>query len=150
MLPAHQRLQVTVHAITHSPDEADCVRHTGPSEGTNCICGRADCPPVLAGHSSRNHLWRRQPDPLEHAGAAISSELSDCACNLVIMLSAHCCLQVTVHVVTRSPDGQNLWSTREQFGGSGLPLAFVMGKGRRVPRGWELALYGEVQTCQAQ
>ena len=67
-----------------------------------------------------------------------------------IMLNAHSCLQVTVHVVTRSPDGHNLWSTREQYGGSGLPLAFVMGKGRRVPRGWELALYGEVQTCQTQ
>ena len=82
-------------------------------------------------------------------GAAIPSELIDCTCDGAIGPSAHSCLQVTVHVVARSPDGQNLWGTREQHGGSGLPLAFVMGKGRRVPRGWELALYGEVQTCRS-
>ena len=83
-------------------------------------------------------------------GAATPSELTGCTCHYAVMLTAHCCLQVTVHVVARSPDGQNLWSTQEQFGGSGLPLAFVMGKGRRVLRGWELALYGEGQTCQTQ
>ena len=36
-----------------------------------------------------------------------------------------------------------LESTRADEGSSGVPKAFVIGKGRRAPRGWELAVMGE-------
>ena len=36
-----------------------------------------------------------------------------------------------------------LETTRADEGGFGVPRAFVLGKGRRVPRGWELALLGD-------
>ncbi len=31
--------------------------------------------------------------------------------------------------------------------GSGVPRVFVLGKGLRAPRGWELALYGAHKCC---
>ena len=51
-------------------------------------------------------------------------------------------LQVYLHYSVATAAGQVLQSTRIEEGGAGLPLAFVIGKGRRVPRGWELAILG--------
>ena len=39
-------------------------------------------------------------------------------------------------------DGTVLETTRLDEDGSGIPKAFVLGKGLRAPRGWELALQG--------
>ncbi|KAI8469652.1 MAG: hypothetical protein J3K34DRAFT_512676 [Monoraphidium minutum] len=47
-----------------------------------------------------------------------------------------------IHFSVRSAAGALLYSTRGIEGGSGQPLAFMIGKGRRAPRGWELALLG--------
>lgn len=52
------------------------------------------------------------------------------------------CLQVFFHLSVKKQDGSVLESTRLDEGGSGVPKAFVLGKGRRAPRGWELALEG--------
>lgn len=39
-------------------------------------------------------------------------------------------------------------SSRLEEEGSGIPKAFVLGKGRRAPRGWEMALEGEFVKTQ--
>lgn len=51
--------------------------------------------------------------------------------------------QVWVHFTARSAANAPLYCTRRAEGGGGQPLAFLIGKGRRAPRGWELALLGE-------
>jgi hypothetical protein len=48
-----------------------------------------------------------------------------------------------VHVTIKAASGAALFSTRREDGGAGSPLAFLIGKGRRAPRSWELALLGE-------
>jgi hypothetical protein len=53
------------------------------------------------------------------------------------------CLQVYVHYSIRNVEDELLYSTRSDEGGSGQAFAFVMEKGLRVPRGWELVLRGE-------
>ena len=50
--------------------------------------------------------------------------------------------QVYVHVAVRERE-RMLQTTRADEGGSGVPHAFVLGKGRRRPRAWELALLGD-------
>ena len=47
-----------------------------------------------------------------------------------------------VHVAVRESE-RVLQTTRADEGGLGVPRAFVLGKGRRVPRAWELALLGD-------
>ncbi|GBF92152.1 peptidyl-prolyl cis-trans isomerase [Raphidocelis subcapitata] len=47
---------------------------------------------------------------------------------------------VFVHVTVKAASGAALFSTRAADGGAGHPIAFLLGKGRRAPRGWELAL----------
>lgn len=51
--------------------------------------------------------------------------------------------QVYVHVAVRERK-RVLETTRADEGGSGVPRAFVLGKGRRAPRAWELALLGDL------
>ena len=51
-------------------------------------------------------------------------------------------MQVYIHVTTVSASSSVLHSTRREAGGTGLPIALVLGKGIRAPRGWELALQG--------
>ena len=51
-------------------------------------------------------------------------------------------LQVYVHVAVRERK-RVLQTTRADEGGSGVPCAFALGKGRRAPRAWELALLGD-------
>ncbi|KAL0030965.1 hypothetical protein WJX79_005290 [Trebouxia sp. C0005] len=57
---------------------------------------------------------------------------------------------VYVHISIRSPSGQLLHSTWLEEGGSGVPMALVLGRGVRAPRGWELGLQDMVcqQRCQ--
>ena len=43
-----------------------------------------------------------------------------------------------------APSGQLLHSTRLEEDGSGVPIALVLGRGVRAPRGWELGLQGDV------
>jgi hypothetical protein len=51
--------------------------------------------------------------------------------------------QVYVHASVRSAETNALLhSTRREEGGGGFPVAFLLGKGRRAPRSWELALLG--------
>ena len=55
-----------------------------------------------------------------------------------------------MHYSVGTTEGRVLQSTRLEEGGSGIPLAFVIGKGRRVPRGWEMALLGgrqDINIC---
>ena len=35
-----------------------------------------------------------------------------------------------------------LQTTRPELEGSGVPVPFILGKGKRAPRGWELAVKG--------
>lgn len=51
-------------------------------------------------------------------------------------------LQVYVHFSVLNIDGDLLYTTWAEQGGSGQPLAFVLGKGCRAPRAWELAILG--------
>ena len=50
--------------------------------------------------------------------------------------------KVYIHVSVKSASGKLLHSTRKEQGGAGRPLVFVLGKGLRAPRGWELSLQG--------
>jgi hypothetical protein len=59
-------------------------------------------------------------------------------------------MQVFFHLTVRKEDERVLETTRlEEDGveGNGIPKAFMLGKGQRMPRGWELALYGGHPTC---
>ncbi len=51
-------------------------------------------------------------------------------------------LQVYFHLSVKKENGEVLESSRLEEEGSGLPKAFILGKGRRAPRGWEMALEG--------
>lgn len=60
-----------------------------------------------------------------------------------------------MHYSIKAADGRILQSTLPQEGGSSMPQPFVLGgKGRRMPRGWELALFSECwyfgQACQIE
>ena len=58
-------------------------------------------------------------------------------------------MQVYFHLTVRREDERVLQTTRlreESVEGSGVPRAFVLGKGLRAPRGWELALSSAEQT----
>ena len=52
-------------------------------------------------------------------------------------------MQVYVHLTVTRQSGEVLETTRPDQEGSGVPVPFVLGKGRRAPRGWELAVSGE-------
>ena len=57
-------------------------------------------------------------------------------------------IQVFFHLTVRKQDEKILTTTRSSedgVEGSGIPKAFILGKGQKMPRGWELALYGERQ-----
>jgi hypothetical protein len=54
-----------------------------------------------------------------------------------------------VHFSVINGDDDLLYTTWAEEGGSGQPLAFVIGKGSRAPRAWELAVLGEEQCRQA-
>ena len=54
-------------------------------------------------------------------------------------------VQVFFHLTVRRENERVLETTRlseDGVEGSGVPKAFMLGKGQRMPRGWELALYG--------
>lgn len=51
-------------------------------------------------------------------------------------------VQVYVHCSILSVENDLLYTTWAEEGGSGQPLAFVVGKGCRAPRAWELAVLG--------
>ena len=57
------------------------------------------------------------------------------------------CAQVYLHLTVRREDGERVLETtrlcEEGVEGSGVPRAFVLGKGLRAPRGWELAISSE-------
>jgi hypothetical protein len=52
-------------------------------------------------------------------------------------------VQVYVHYSVLDAENDLLYTTWAEEGGSGQPLAFVLGKGCRAPRAWELAVLGE-------
>ena len=47
-----------------------------------------------------------------------------------------------MHLSVKSASGKLLHSTRREEGGSGIPMAIILGKGIRAPRGWEIGLKG--------
>lgn len=51
--------------------------------------------------------------------------------------------QVYIHVGISNDEDDLLWSTRAEEGGSGQAFAFLLEKGRRVPRAWEVAVKGQ-------
>lgn len=53
---------------------------------------------------------------------------------------------VYVHVTVRTEDEDIVYSTRSEHGGNGQALAFVLEKGKRAPRGWEIVLKGREAT----
>ena len=54
--------------------------------------------------------------------------------------------QVLFHLSIKKETGGVLESSRLDEDGAGVPKAFVLEKGRRAPRGWELALQGAAST----
>jgi hypothetical protein len=58
-------------------------------------------------------------------------------------------VQVYVHYSVSSVEDDLFYSTWADEGGSGQPLAFVLCKGWRAPRAWELALLGELNIVTA-
>lgn len=52
-------------------------------------------------------------------------------------------LQVLFHLSIKKQDGEVLQTTRMEEDGNGVPRTAVLGKGKRLPRGWELALQGK-------
>lgn len=54
-------------------------------------------------------------------------------------------LQVYINISIRSSDDDLLHSTYSTEGGSGQAFAFILEKGCRGPRAWEVALKGGVQ-----
>ena len=52
-------------------------------------------------------------------------------------------LQVLFHLSLKKNDGGVLQTSRFEEGGSGVPQAFILGKGKRLPRGWEIAIQGK-------
>ena len=61
------------------------------------------------------------------------------------MASASSGVQVFFHLTVRKEDERVLETTRlseDGVEGSSVPRAYMLGKGQRMPRGWELALYG--------
>lgn len=60
-------------------------------------------------------------------------------------------VQVFVHVDISNAEDDALWSSRASEGGSGAPLAFLIEKGPRAPRAWEITLKGtfECLCCNA-
>ena len=66
-------------------------------------------------------------------------------CMLGCVASASGGVQVFFHLTVRREDERVLETTRlseDGVEGSGVPRAYMLGKGQRMPRGWELALYG--------
>ena len=59
-------------------------------------------------------------------------------------------MQVYVHFSILDAENDLLYTTWAEEGGSGQPLAFVVGKGCRAPRAWELAVLGERDLQQTQ
>jgi hypothetical protein len=62
-------------------------------------------------------------------------------------------VQVYFHLTVRREDERVIETTRlEEDGveGPGIPKVFMLGKGLRAPRGWELALQGESLNLQLQ
>ena len=55
---------------------------------------------------------------------------------------ASCMAQVLFHLSIRDVEANLIHTTRPEEGGSSIPQAFVIGRGKRCPRGWELALEG--------
>ena len=49
-------------------------------------------------------------------------------------------MQVYLHYAVKTPDDEILYSTFSADDGSGIPQPFVLGKGMRMPRGWEIGL----------
>lgn len=63
------------------------------------------------------------------------------------MASASGGVQVFFHLTVRNEDERVLETTRlseDGVEGSGVPRVYMLGKGQRMPRGWELALYGRL------
>lgn len=52
--------------------------------------------------------------------------------------------QVYLHYTVRGLDETVYCSTRSEAGGRGVPQPFVLGKGMRMPRGWEIGLQSEL------
>ena len=73
--------------------------------------------------------------------------LRDESCTWPTMdLTSHA-MQVFFHLTVRGEDETVLETTRlseDGVEGSGVPKAFMLGKGQRMPRGWELSLYGQL------
>ena len=63
-------------------------------------------------------------------------------CSCIDMRS--CMTQVYIHLSVARESGEVLQTTRPEQEGSGIPVPFVLGKGRRAPRGWELAVAGQL------
>lgn len=52
-------------------------------------------------------------------------------------------LQVLFHLSLKKNDGGVLQTSRFEEGGSGVPQACILGKGKRLPCGWEIAIQGK-------
>ena len=57
--------------------------------------------------------------------------------------------QVYLHYAVKSSDDEVLFSTFSADDGSGIPQPFVLGKGMRMPRGWELGLQSKIKYYSA-
>eukprot|EP00798_Chlamydomonas_sp_ICE-L_P005152 gene5152-34966_t len=107
-------------------------------EELRCIAPEAPLQPDLKGQGRQEHDKKLREDQELASGAVLQAVLeagkggsSPVEGDLVY-----------VHFSVIEGDDDILYSTRAEDGGTGHPLAFIMEKGRRAPRGWEIALGG--------
>ncbi len=61
------------------------------------------------------------------------------------MLSSRTTVQVYIQYSIRDLEDDLLYTTRSEEGGSGQAFAFLVEKGVRVPRSWEIAIKGALR-----
>lgn len=108
----------------------------GPA-GRSCAAGCG----TARGRRCHTQGWR----PGEQAASRATCPATNCSPTKKQPNRRPGCLvvQVYVHYSVLNAESDLLYTTWAEEGGSGQPLAFVLGKGSRAPRAWELSLLGK-------
>lgn len=111
--------------------KARCATPAGARAAVARRIVRARCPPATRNACTRSGL-HTQP---------FSPPTSRTTCNT--RTHTHTCnAQVYIQYSIRDLEDDLLYSTRSEEGGSGQAYAFLLERGVRVPRGWEIAIQG--------
>jgi hypothetical protein len=144
-LAAGAVLQATLEAGDGgaSPQEGDMVR--GASRLATARCCPRPCSGRATGLANKQPPAAARPPPRRaraYARAPAGATPSGPRAPPLLLPSPPSRPKVYVHFSAKASDGALLHTTRREEGGGGHPVAFQIGKGRRAPRSWELALLG--------